>query len=170
MSVLVTYASKHGSTREIADHIAERLRVNVADVRVLPVEEAPTILEPEYSAVVIGSPVYAGSWMRPASHYLKRAKPPKHAWAFSVGMADGEAKVKEAMEMEKVVRALWPELHGHQLFRGRFEEKAQPWWLRLCLCCVPERSFNRGDVRNWDVILSWADEVAVELRAAGVGN
>ena len=64
MRVLVTSATKHGATGEIAQAIADTLRDQGLD---------PTVLEPEqvdtvdgYDAVVLGSAVYAGHWLKPA--------------------------------------------------------------------------------------------------------
>ena len=60
MKVLVTAASKHGGTTDIATAIAEELRAAGL---------LPTIVEPSqvtgldgYDAVVLGSGVYAGRW------------------------------------------------------------------------------------------------------------
>jgi menaquinone-dependent protoporphyrinogen oxidase len=61
MKVLVTAATKHGATGEIAQAIGDVLRDQGLD---------PTVLEPEqvdavdgYDAVVLGSAVYAGHWL-----------------------------------------------------------------------------------------------------------
>jgi flavodoxin len=52
MTVLVTYASKHGSTRGIAERIAEKLRQLGRDAEVRPVDE---VSDPgSYEAFVIG--------------------------------------------------------------------------------------------------------------------
>ena len=55
--VLVTYASRMGSTAGIGEAIAERLRAAGLDVTVVPVSHAP---DPEgFDAVVCGSAIYA---------------------------------------------------------------------------------------------------------------
>lgn len=53
---LVVYASKYGSTSEVARAIAETLNADIAEVSSAP---APS----EYDAVVLGSPVYAGDYL-----------------------------------------------------------------------------------------------------------
>ena len=50
MRVLVTYASRHGSTAEIAERVGQVMRV------------------------VLGSAIYLGRWLRPARRFL-RAEP-----------------------------------------------------------------------------------------------
>ena len=55
MHVLVTVASRHGSTREIADAIAQELRMPGIDADVRHVEEVPDLNS--YDAVVLGSAI-----------------------------------------------------------------------------------------------------------------
>jgi menaquinone-dependent protoporphyrinogen oxidase len=71
MSVLIAYGSSHGSTKEIAERIAERIKLVVpADkVTVQDMKEAPK--EPDAAAMVIGSAIHAGTasnlYSQPAS-------------------------------------------------------------------------------------------------------
>src|SRR6185503_10360765 len=61
MKVLVAYASKHGGTAEIAEAIAAQLRERGLDVDERPVAEATL---GDHDAVVLGSAVFVGSWMK----------------------------------------------------------------------------------------------------------
>ena len=60
MSVLIVYGSAHGSTKEIAERIADRIRLVVPpkSVAVQDAKEAPK--EPTAQAMVIGSAIHAG--------------------------------------------------------------------------------------------------------------
>src|SRR5579859_2555464 len=84
MSILVTYASKHGSTREIAERIAGKLRQRGKEVAIRPMEDVEQLAS--YEALVIGSPIYYGSWMKEATAWVHRnlavltARP---VWLFS---------------------------------------------------------------------------------------
>ena len=64
MTVLVAYSSKHGSTEGIAQAIGDRLRELGEPVEVGSVDEIGDVAE--FRAVVLGSAVYAGSWMEAA--------------------------------------------------------------------------------------------------------
>ena len=65
MKLLVTYASKYGSTAEIAEVIGKELRKRSYAVDVKPADQ---VNRPEsYDGFVIGSGLYAGSWMKPAA-------------------------------------------------------------------------------------------------------
>ena len=84
--VLVSYASRFGSTREVATRIADRIRVRGCDVRVCSVEEDVPV--DGYDAVVLGSGVYDGSWTDGANAFVRRqagSLAHKPVWLFSVG-------------------------------------------------------------------------------------
>jgi menaquinone-dependent protoporphyrinogen oxidase len=63
--VLIGYASRFGSTRDIANRIASAVRTDGNDVHVRSVDEIAD-LDP-YDAVVFGSGVYDGSWTAEAT-------------------------------------------------------------------------------------------------------
>ena len=68
---LLVYATKHGSTREVANAIAEELRAAFAEVDVHEAASAPP--PAGYDAVVLGGPMIMG-WHKDAEKYLKRHK------------------------------------------------------------------------------------------------
>jgi menaquinone-dependent protoporphyrinogen oxidase len=94
--VLVTAASRHGSTHEIADALARGLQEAAGDrgltAATLHAENRP---DPSaFDAVVLGSGVYGGSWLEPARELahrhaaVLRARP---LWLFSSGPIGGAA-------------------------------------------------------------------------------
>ena len=64
MRVLVTAASRHGATREIASAIADGLARRGVDADARPADELTSV--DGYDAFVIGSAVYVGHWLEPA--------------------------------------------------------------------------------------------------------
>ena len=70
MRVLVTAASKHGSTAQIAEVIADVVRSSGHDV---VVEESSSVHElGAFDACAVGSAVYDGHWMGAAREFVKR--------------------------------------------------------------------------------------------------
>src|SRR4051812_43141259 len=67
-AILVAYATRGGSTREVADAIAATLRKKELRVEVRPVEAVDSILP--YSAVVLGAPIYYGHWEKEMLRFL----------------------------------------------------------------------------------------------------
>lgn len=86
MKVLVTAATKHGATAEIAAAIGEVLQGAGVDAAVVSPEEVATV--DGYDAVVLGSAVYAGHWLAAATDLVDRAGGAlagKPVWLFSSG-------------------------------------------------------------------------------------
>ena len=78
MTVLVAYATKHGSTREVAESIACTLKAFAADVEFGEAREVRS--QPghgpgqarRWTLVVLGAPLYSGRWHRDAHRFLRR--------------------------------------------------------------------------------------------------
>ena len=66
--VLVAYASKYGATAQIAERIALRLKKAGLNASVQPVNEVKELSG--FDAVLLGSGVYAGSWIKAAADFL----------------------------------------------------------------------------------------------------
>ena len=167
MTVLVTYASKHGSTAEIADAVARTLRDAGVDAECLEVHEAKS-LDP-YDAVVLGSAVYMKRWRGEARRFLHRhadelSKRP--FWIFSSGPVGSPAEDPdpEWIEPQKVVaEAERLGVRGHVVFGGRLPEHGG-FTSRAMSRNIPEELHDR---RDWDEIDSWAKSVAAQLQPTG---
>jgi menaquinone-dependent protoporphyrinogen oxidase len=162
MRVLVSAASKHGSTTQIADRIAEAVRNTLpidAVVEVCPAAETRDVAS--YDAVVLGSAVYMGHWLQEARLAAVRiaARPPRSVWLFSSGpIGDPPKPDEDPVDVRGIVAAT--NARGHRVFAGRldrcrlsFAEKAMVLALR-----VPD-----GDFRDWDAIDDWARQIAAGL-------
>jgi menaquinone-dependent protoporphyrinogen oxidase len=115
-NILVTYASKYGSTAEIAEKIGEVLRASSFHVSILPVAEVQNL--DSYDAVVLGSGVYAGHWLKDAVTFLEtngKILATKPVWVFSSGPT-GEGDPVEIMHGWR-----FPEAQGATL--GRIQPK-----------------------------------------------
>jgi len=78
MTVLVAYATRHGSTREVAETIACTLKALGVDVEFGEAREVRTKPGPAarqarpWSVVVLGAALYSGRWHRDAHRFLRR--------------------------------------------------------------------------------------------------
>jgi menaquinone-dependent protoporphyrinogen oxidase len=68
--VLVTYASKYGSTGGIADAIGKELCCKDVATDVVLIKNASNVSS--YQGVVIGSAIYRGKWMSEAVDFVKK--------------------------------------------------------------------------------------------------
>lgn len=62
--VLVAYATKYGSTQEVAEAIAATLREGGVGVDIQPMRGVRAL--EKYGAVVLGAPIYLGKWHKDA--------------------------------------------------------------------------------------------------------
>jgi flavodoxin-like protein len=70
MRVLVGYASRFGSTRDIATRIADAVRAGGSEVDVRSVDDISDL--DCYDAIVFGAGVYDGSWIAEATALMRR--------------------------------------------------------------------------------------------------
>ena len=165
--VLVAYASKFGSTAEIAETIAEELQRTGLDVTCVPAGDAKSVTG--YDGVVLGSAVYMKRWRREARRFLE-----KHAreleripfWVFSSGpVGDPEQRDAEWEEPAKVI-ALAEQLgvRGHVVFGGSIPDEPKGFIQKALARETPEEF---RDLRDWDEIRSWAATVAQAIQARG---
>ncbi len=121
MRALVVAASKHGATAGIAAAIADTLRGR----GVIPVSAEPDDVRDldDIDAVVLGSAVYAGHWLRPAMSLVERlgdelaARP---VWLFSSGPVGDPPKPSEA-PADAAVMVEAAHARGHHLFAGKLD-------------------------------------------------
>jgi len=165
MKILVTVASKHGSTGEIGEIIAGVLR-DAGDEVISQVPEAVHDVN-RFDAVVIGSAIYAGRWLQPARALVDRqavelARRP--VWVFTSGPI-GDPPMPAAESDEAVDIATCLGARDHRTFAGRLDRSQLGFMERTVTRALkaPE-----GDFRDLDAIRRWADEIATALRATEV--
>ena len=69
-SVVVAYATRYGSTQEVAEAIAATLRERGLAVDIQPMRAVRTL--DQYRAVVLGAPLYMFHWHKDARRFLSR--------------------------------------------------------------------------------------------------
>lgn len=153
-TIVVAAASRHGSTNEIADHVADRLR------RTLPANWCVSRSDPgnawslaDADAVVLGSAIYFGRWLRPARRALRRIDGRPHVWLFSSGpiLPDDPAGPPDSSEVDG---------HPHAMFGGRLDVSRLSRFERIVARLVHA---ELGDRRDWTAIDAWADAIGVDL-------
>jgi menaquinone-dependent protoporphyrinogen oxidase len=162
MKVLVTAASRHGSTAEIATIIASILQSSNIDAEVLAPESVRSVAD--YDAVILGSAVYADQWLEPARAFVTRHADDlatRPVFLFSSGPlgypSRRPAEPADAIAVEMTTGAM-----DLQVFPGRLIGRNLSLRERLV---ATKRHAPYGDFRPWDDILDWTREIARYLHA-----
>jgi menaquinone-dependent protoporphyrinogen oxidase len=162
MRVLVTAASKYGATAEIAAAIAEVLDEHGLEATVLPPKQVKGV--DGYDAVVVGSAVYAGHWLKPARELVERLGNElagRPVWLFSSGPVGDPPKPEEdPVDVADLLAATGA--REHRIFAGKLVRKQLSFPERAIVSAlrVPE-----GDFRDWTEIRQWAAGIADAMGA-----
>ena len=167
--ILVTYASKYGATREIAEKIGAVLRQAELQTDVASVDGIQDLTP--YQAVILGSAVYIGKWQKEAAGFLlanESMLAVRPVWLFSSGPT-GEGDPVELVEGLRLPEALQPVADRIQprdiaVFHGYINPDKINFIEKWAIKSLVKKPF--GDFRNWNAIAAWATSIAEVLKEA----
>jgi menaquinone-dependent protoporphyrinogen oxidase len=164
-NVLVAYATKHGSTREVAEAVSGALRAEGVQVDFRPARDVRGPIG-DRDLVVLGAPIYSGRWHRDAHRFLKRHR-------------------KELLAVPVAVYGMGPRNPGEEAWQRSRDQLdralAKRGWLRPTAVAVfggvdpPKREGKRRrDLRDWEAVRIWATSIGHDLAqtppTAGAGG
>lgn len=160
--ILVTYASRGGSTRGVAEAIGKSLTETGIQVDVLPMQAVENLTP--YRAVVAGSAIQAARWLPEAmqfieSHQAALAHKPFAAFlvCMTLAMPKGDYREHVATWLGPVRALVHPVSEG--LFSGALDiHKIKSFGDQLKFrLSVMMGVWSEGDHRDWNAIQSWAE-------------
>jgi menaquinone-dependent protoporphyrinogen oxidase len=149
--ILVAYATKHGSTREVAERIARDLRDRGLAVDVMPAAEVGLVRG--YDGIVLGGALYMGRLHKEARRFLARHRDGLAGRALAV-FAMGPRTLEPAdvassrAQLEHALAGVAPDALA--IFGGVVKPEA----LRF-----PFNRMPASDARDWDAIDAWTAEL-----------
>ena len=167
--ILVTYATRTGTTAGVAKAIAKTLAEGGSQVDALPME-AVKDLSP-YRAVVAGSAIQDKRWLPEAMlflhvHQAELAQKPFAAFLVCMTMTIGNGKYRdEVATWMKPVRKLVRPM-SEDLFAGALDISKIPSFIirQKFRLSVAMGVWTEGDHRDWNAIRLWAEELRSILR------
>lgn len=169
MNVLVTAASKQGATYGIAEAIGRTLRERGLEATVAAPDEIRAV--DDYDAFVIGSAIYAGHWLDPATEFVQRFATrlsQRPVWLFSSGpVGDPKRKLVQKMTadpLELPQLLVLTSAREHRILAGKLTGTGLPGPHRLSRLIF--RGFE-GDWRDWAEIERFAAAIAGTLEVDG---
>ena len=171
--ILVTYASRTGSTVGVAEAIGKTLAEVGAQVDILPMQQVEN-LSP-YSAVVAGSAIQNKQWLPEAMQFVQtnRAELASKPFAaflvcMTLGMRNGESYRPFVSGFLAPVRSLVKPV-SEGLFAGTLDIAKIPSFgdrLKFRLS-VLFGAWSEGDHRDWNAIREWAGGLRSQLLQRG---
>ncbi|MCX6377583.1 MAG: flavodoxin domain-containing protein [Armatimonadetes bacterium] len=160
MKALVAYATRYGSTQEVAEAVATTLRDGGHAVDVMPLRKVRNLAG--YHTVVIGAPLYMFHWHRDAkgflAHHMNAIKTLRVA-VFALGpfFQNDEKECQEARRQldSELAQFPWFAPCACEVFGGRFDPAKIRFPLKPFLKKIPA-----ADFRDWNAIRAWAGSLA----------
>ncbi len=166
--ILVAYATTHGSTKEVAEAVAEALREMAFEIELKPAGEVKSLHG--YSAVVIGAPLYMFHLHKDARRFLSRFKKDLKGdlpvYIFAGGPVGPEIE-KDRQEVQRnleseIAKFPWLKPAGIKLIGGKFD----PSGLHFPYNLIPAmKKMPPNDLRDWEDIRRWVGEIASDISA-----
>jgi len=157
--VLIVYASKCGSTGEVAKVIADELTARGKTVDVRLAKNASTV--EGYRAVIVGSAIRIGRWLPEAVRFVElqqqvlRQLPTAFFAVHMENLGDDENSRKNRLAYLDPVREIVP-----PQYEGFFAGKVDLAQLSLIERTLAKAAQSQiGDLRDWDKIRRWGNTI-----------
>jgi menaquinone-dependent protoporphyrinogen oxidase len=158
-SILLAYASRYGSTQEVAETMAATLRENGLDVDLQPMQSVKQL--ENYDAIVLGAAIYGTRWHPDAHHFLAQyqaALSQRPLAIFALGPLTGDqiAMQRSRRQLDRDLEKVpWLKPVALEIFVGKYDTSKLSFF---------ERFLPSSDHRNWDAIRAWANALPVQLQ------
>jgi len=160
-SILVAFASRFGSTQEVAETIASTLSAAGLEVDLQPMQEVKSL--DRYDAVLLGAAIYNAKWNAEAHQFVLQhqdALTQLPVAIFTLGpLSASEAARRNSRRQldSELAKYPWLKPVAVEIFAGKYDpsKPGMGFFDRF----VPAR-----DVRNWDAIRTWANVLSAQLQ------
>lgn len=163
-AVLVTYATKSGSTAGIAQKIAEHLREKEIQADLVPIDQVDDISP--YQTIILGSGIRGGAFFSEANLFIEKnkaalARKNTHLFLVCLTMRQDTPENRRIAEgyLEPIHTLFRPKSEG--LFAGVYYSDKHNFMERLVMKAM---NAPEGDFRRWGEITAWTDQVLKTIR------
>lgn len=165
-TILVAYATVHGSTLEVAQSIADSLRGHGLTIDLQPARQVRSLVG--FRGVVLGAPLYMFHWHGDAKSFLSRHRAALESLPLSIfalgPFHNKPEEITSAREiLDKELAAFpWLKPAAVEMFVGKYD----PARLRFPYNLIPAlKKMPASDERDWPAIQAWAEHVSDSLMA-----
>ena len=161
-SILLAYATRYGSTQEVAETITAALRQAGLEVDIQPMREVKTL--DSYDAVVLGAAIYNAKWHPDAHQFLSQyqeALRQRPVVIFTLGpLTSGAAPMRNShRQLDKELGQYpWLKPVALEMFVGKLDPSKLGFFERL--------GSTASDHRDWEAIRAWANALPAQFQHA----
>jgi menaquinone-dependent protoporphyrinogen oxidase len=164
-SILVTYASRYGSTAEVAAAVTTTLRESGLEVDIQPMRNVQSL--EGYNLVVLGAPLYIGHWHKDAQSFLSRHQQSlkqRQVAVFTLGPIEPDEEEWEDVRIQldqELANYPWLKPVALELFGGKYDPAALRFLDSLLakLLVSPLYQMPASDARDWTAIRAWVTKL-----------
>ena len=159
-SILLAYATRYGSTQEVAEAIAAVLRDAGLEADIQPMQEVKTL--DSHDAVVLGAAIYNTKWHPDAHQFLSQYQETlrqRPVAIFALGpVATGDAPMhRSRRQLDKELEQYpWLKPVAVEMFVGKIDPAKLGFFDRLLT--------PASDHRDWAAIRAWASALPAQLQ------
>lgn len=159
-SILLAYASRYGSTQEVAETIAAELRQAGLQVDVKSIGEVQGL--DAFAAVVLGAAIYNAKWHPDARQFLSQHQEtlrqrPVAIFALGPVSTSEAAMLRSRRQLDKELEKYpWLKPVALGLFIGKMDPTKLGFFERL--------GSSASDHRDWQAIRAWAKALPAQIQ------
>ena len=162
-SVLLAYATRFGSTQEVAETVAASLREAGLKVDLRLMRQVESL--DQYEVVVLGAAIYNAKWHADAHQFLAQhqaALKQRPVAIFTLGPMSSSAAAKRNSRRQldkELAKYPWLKPVAVEIFAGKYDPKKPGMGFF-------ERLLPARDYRDWEAIRAWANALPAQLQPA----
>ena len=162
-SVLLAYATRFGSTQEVAETVAASLHAAGLKVDLQLMRQVESL--DQYDAVVLGAAIYNAKWHAEAHQFFARhqaALTQRPVAIFTLGpLSSNTAAMRNSRRQldKELAKYRWLKPVAVEVFAGKYDPKKPGMGFF-------ERLLPARDYRDWAAIRAWANALPAQLEHA----
>ena len=160
-SILLAYATRYGSTQEVAEASAAELRKVGLKVDIQPMQEVRTL--DTYDAVVLGAAIYNAKWHPDAHQFLSQHQETlrqRLVVIFALGpLSNSDTAMRNSRRQldKELAKYPWLKPVAVEIFAGKYDPSKPGLGFF-------ERLLPASDHRDWDAIRAWTATLPAQLQ------
>ncbi len=162
---LIAYASKTGSTKEVAEFISDNLISKHFDTLVMHVDQVKNVKL--FDVVILGTSLRLDKPLHESINFAQKfSRDLKNipVACFALGLTMKESNEETKQKTLSMLQPLLSKISGSVevgMFGGKVDHQKLPWFWRLLAKKDDSGLMDEGDWRDWDEIKLWTDSLEI---------